>query len=175
MPIVRLPSDHDTTYPAARGPVLLLSCMEYRLMDDIVQFMDHDSLTNRYDHVILAGAALGALGACTPEYQHWKQTFFEHLHVAHKLHHIKDVYILEHRDCGAYKEFLGAEGDFDDDQEVEEATCHRKYAELLQREIDSWAKEHGIKLRVKAFLMDLRGRVSLLVPAKHKGRQKKSG
>ncbi|MFO1066609.1 MAG: carbonic anhydrase [Pirellulales bacterium] len=166
MPIVRLPSTHDTSYPPARGPVLLLSCMDLRFMDEIVQFMDHDGLTNRYDHITIAGAALGAMGAHTPEYQHWKQTFFEHLHVAHKLHYIKDVYILEHRDCGAYREFLGEEGDFDETEEAEEYACHRKYAESLRKEIESWSKQHKIKLFVKCFLMDLRGHVSLMSQSK---------
>lgn len=45
MPIIRLPSEHDTSYPPARGPVLLLSCMDLRLLDEIVQFIDHDGLT----------------------------------------------------------------------------------------------------------------------------------
>ncbi|MBX3415205.1 MAG: hypothetical protein KF708_21145 [Pirellulales bacterium] len=117
---------------------------------------------NRYDHVIMAGAALGALGANLPEYEHWKCTFFDHLDKAYKLHHIHDVYILEHRDCGAYRDFLQEAGDFDEGQEKAEFACHRKYANQLRREILAWAKERDIKLRVRAFLMDLRGRVAQL-------------
>ena len=162
MPIIRLPSEHDTSYVPARGPVLLLTCMDLRVLDEIIQFMDHDGLTNRYDHVIFAGAALGALGGEHPDYQHWRKTFFEHLHFAYKLHHIKDVYILEHRDCGAYREFLGEAGNFDDaEPEVEEA-AHYKYAMKLTGEIESWAAENNVHLHVKSFLMDLRGRVSLM-------------
>ncbi len=40
---------------------LLLSCMDYRLVDDVARYMDGRGLTNDYDHVILAGASLGAL------------------------------------------------------------------------------------------------------------------
>ena len=39
--------------------VLLLSCMDLRLLDEIVAYMDGRNLTDRYDHVILAGAAWG--------------------------------------------------------------------------------------------------------------------
>lgn len=162
MPIIRLPSEHDSSYAPARGPVFLLSCMDLRVMDEIVQFMDHDGLTNRYDHLTMAGAALGALGGHCERFAHWKQTFFEHLEVALKLHHVKDVYIIEHRDCGAYREFLGAEGDFDDEDADRELACHRKYAELLRTEIEHWAKERQAKLHVRSFLMDLRGRVAHL-------------
>lgn len=185
MPIIRLPSEHDTSYPPARGPVLLLTCMDLRLMDNIIQFMDHDGLANRYDHVILAGASLGALGGpgvkdClghTTDFRHWKSTFKDHLEIAWKLHHIKDVYLLEHRDCGAYREFLGKEGDFDDDQYDEEEECHHHYASLLADQIECWANEMGAKLRIKAFLMDLRGNAKLMFPepGKAKETKKKSG
>jgi hypothetical protein len=137
--------------------------MDLRLLDEIVQFMDHDGLINRYDHIILAGAALGALGGGeNHSHPHWKQTFFDHLEVAYKLHHIKDVYILEHRDCGAYREFLGAAGNFDDADPEVEAACHHKYAMQLTGEIESWCQKKNLHLHVKSFLMDLRGRVSLL-------------
>jgi hypothetical protein len=156
---------HDTSYPPARGPVLLLTCMDIRLLDEVVRFMDHDGQTNRYDHVILAGAALGALGGCRKEYAHWRDTFDDHLQIAYDLRHFKDVYIIEHRDCGAYAKMLGAEGTFGDSKgdQKREKECHRHYAKLLHQRIGVWAKlkaDHTI--RVKSFLMDLRGRVSLL-------------
>ena len=46
-------------YPPPRKNVLLLSCMDLRLIDDLVPFMDGDNLTNRYDQLVFAGAALG--------------------------------------------------------------------------------------------------------------------
>jgi hypothetical protein len=54
--------EFDISYAPARGPVLLLSCMDLWLMDEVSQFMAHDGLVNQYDHVIMAGAALGAFG-----------------------------------------------------------------------------------------------------------------
>lgn len=174
MPIVRLPSQHDTSYAPARGPVLLLSCMDLRVLDEIVQFMDHDNLANRYDHVVFAGAALGALGApgAKPkEYPHWKDAFFDHLQAAVDLHQVQDVYILEHRNCGAYHKVFKVCPDFGDTERERkaEAECHLKYANRLEKEIQKWAKPRGIKLRVAKFLMDLRGRVApLAAPTKPK-------
>lgn len=134
---------------------------------------------NRYDHVILAGASFGALGAPGAkdregnpvDYTHWKQTFEDHLATAFDLHGIKDVYILEHRNCGAYRALLGKE--FNDDQADEEEACHRKYADLLKKWIENWAKQAGTKLGVKSFLMDLRGRVTLLAPIKRQSSRRK--
>ena len=180
MPVIRLPSEHDASYAPARGPVLLLSCMDLRVLDEIVQFMDHDNLGNRYDHVVFAGAALGALGApgAKPkEYPHWKTAFFDHLLAAVDLHQIQDVYILEHRNCGAYYKVFKVCPDFGDTPKelAAEAACHLKYANLLEQEIQAWAMPLGIKLRVAKFLMDLRGRVAPLVASTKPKRTKRKG
>ncbi|MBY0431988.1 MAG: twin-arginine translocation signal domain-containing protein [Rhodospirillales bacterium] len=82
---------------------LLLSCMDFRLLDHIVRYMDGRGLTHQYDHVILAGASLGALNDQFPA---WGKTFWDHLDVSIKLHEIKKVMIMDHRDCGAYKVIL---------------------------------------------------------------------
>lgn len=147
-------------YPPTRGPVLLLTCMDLRLMDDVVDFMDDEGLTNRYDHIALAGAALGALGAQLPKYKHWWKTFEDHLDAAYDLRQFKDVIIIEHRDCGAYKKLVGLE--FDDDQLQQEAAAHLHYTQALVNKIDNWAKQSVVQLSIKSFLMDLRGDVVLL-------------
>ena len=164
MTYIHHPSEHDTSYAAPHGPVLLLSCMDPRLLDDTVEFMNHDNLCNRYDHVILAGASLGALGGGLTQYAHWKQTFFDHLEGAHRLHRIEEVYIVEHRGCGAYSKIFKVAPEFGDtaaELEAEQA-CHRKYADLLTVEIENWAKDAGVTLHVRSFLMNMRGQVSLL-------------
>ncbi|MFM1856638.1 MAG: hypothetical protein RLZ83_1947 [Pseudomonadota bacterium] len=84
--------------------VLLLSCMDYRLVDDTERYMTGRGLRDRYDHVVLAGASLGAV---TSKFPAWGQTFWDHLGVAIDLHHIRKVMVLDHRDCGAYKVILG--------------------------------------------------------------------
>ncbi len=178
MPLSHVQFENDCSYPPPRGTVLLLTCMDLRLLDEIIQFMNHDNLANRYDHVVFAGAALGALGApcAKSDFSHWKKTFFDHLGAAVELHRVEDVYILEHRNCGAYHTVFGAcrnYGDSEKEQAAEEA-CHLKYAQLLQQEIEDWAKQHNIKLRVTKFLMGLRGQVSLLSGPKAKTQSKKS-
>jgi len=91
---------------AAAEPVeaVLLSCMDYRLLDEIGRYMDGRGFTNRYDHLILAGASLGAL---TEAYPDWGSTFWEHISVAIALHRVQRLLVMDHRDCGAYKVLLG--------------------------------------------------------------------
>jgi carbonic anhydrase len=168
---------YDISYPPPRKSVLLVTCMDLRLIDDIVQFMDHDNLTNRYDHVTMAGCALGALGA-NGHHPHWEETFRDHFRIAYQLRQFGDVYVIEHRDCGAYRAFLGDEhGVFDDTAEGQhrEAAEHAKHCHALAARMKAWAKEDfGVTIQVRAFLMNLRGHVDALhLPPPPPSRRKK--
>jgi hypothetical protein len=62
---------------AGNTEALLLSCMDFRLMDDIERYMSARGMRDKYDHIVLAGAAGGGhrqisggeqdlLGPCGP-------------------------------------------------------------------------------------------------------------
>jgi carbonic anhydrase len=86
---------------AAGVPLLLLQCMDSRYPHRTIQTMDSLGLRGKYDQLILAGASLGVIHK-----EEWKTTFFDQLGFAIKEHHVSQVLILDHRDCGAYKHFL---------------------------------------------------------------------
>jgi hypothetical protein len=134
---------------AGAAQALLLSCMDYRLVDDIVRYMDARGLTNDYDHVVLAGGALGAVS----EKLNWGKTFWDHLDVAIKLHHIHKVVVLDHKDCGAYRVVF--EKDFKGDDEL---AIHREQLAKLRAAI----KERHPTLEVETLMMDLDGKVQPL-------------
>lgn len=67
---------------------LVLNCMDYRLVDDVTHYMDARGLTDQYDQITLAGAAIGVL---TDQRSAWGRTFWEHVALARKLHHIKKI------------------------------------------------------------------------------------
>ncbi|MDP1739257.1 MAG: hypothetical protein Q8L23_17670 [Caulobacter sp.] len=95
--------------------MLLLTCMDFRLVDDIETYMNARGLTGKYDHVVLAGAALGALNDRFPA---WSEVFWQHLDLAIELHEVHRVMLLDHRDCGAYKMILGEAAVKDADTEL---------------------------------------------------------
>ncbi|MGA0558408.1 hypothetical protein ACO2Q8_17235 [Larkinella sp. VNQ87] len=160
--------------------VLVISCIDLRLTDNLLHFLHFDNLHNRYDHFALAGTSLCTHAANEHRhlfkppvlrdynaFTHWKRSLDEHLAIAINLHDIRDVYIIEHQDCGAYKEFLQA-GKFESyDQEFE---AHSAFALALSKEIHEQEytrlKPDGQKetyhLNVHCFFIDLRGNVSLI-------------
>ena len=131
---------------------LLLSCMDFRLMDEIERYMSGRGLRDKYDQVILAGASLGAV---TDEYPAWNQTFWEHLDIAIKLHNIHEVIVMDHRDCGAYKIILGTEHTKDPNVERDTHAAHLK-------KLKGMINEKYPKLEVETLLMTLDGKVEVI-------------
>ena len=137
---------------AGKTEALLLSCMDYRLVNKTERYMSGRKLRDKYDYVILAGASLGAV---TDKYPAWNKTFWEHLDVAIQLHHIQKVMVMDHRDCGAYKVILGE--DCCKDREKETAVHAEKLKEL-RAQINA---KHS-KLGVELLLMNLDGKVETI-------------
>lgn len=131
---------------------LLLTCMDFRLMDDIERYMSARGLRDKYDHIVLAGASLGAI---TDKYPAWNKTFWEHLDIAIKLHNIHSVIVMDHRDCGAYKVILGTE--HANDAKIEQDT----HATQL-RKLRAMINDRYPKLEVETLLMALDGKVETL-------------
>lgn len=158
-------------YPAPRKFGLVVGCVDCRLLDDLVRFLDHDNLTNRYYQATFAGAAIGlsskapvahprrdATGspAGSPiDFSKWKATLLDHLKLVLRLTggDLTDVYIVEHTDCGAYRVFLGTDyyADPANPRTKDEKDAHAFYARALADEIAAWygtaeAKELGVEL-----------------------------
>jgi hypothetical protein len=66
--------------------------------------MSCECLKELYDQINLAGASLGAVDLVTQE-PSWRETLLDHVGLSMRLHPIRGVLILDHRTCGAYREF----------------------------------------------------------------------
>jgi len=162
---IKVDKSHD------HAEVLLLTCIDFRFFTLIAQKMCQEGLSGKYDHFILAGAALGATlefnDAHLPEPTsddckckpllprlHWQQVFLEHLQIALQLHAtIRRVIIIEHRECGAYKAFLKPEGYPPPTPKKDpERDAHRKHANRLEEIIH----QHFKGLRVDKWLAQLK-------------------
>ena len=157
-----IPLTSEAMTPRVNSPMLyggtdalLLSCMDYRLTEDIYEFMHHDlGMHAKYDYVILAGASLGVNNTKFPS---WGKTFWEHLDTAIALHSIHKVLVVDHRNCGAYKVILGK--DFPAEatavQLAEETLAHKEQLDTLAKAIHTKYPD----LTVETFLMSLDGKV----------------
>jgi hypothetical protein len=59
-------------FAAAKADALVLSCIDYRLADNTHAIMDGLGMTDKYDHLVLAGASAGVMNEA---FASWHDTF----------------------------------------------------------------------------------------------------
>jgi hypothetical protein len=136
---------------AAGGDVeaLVLTCMDFRLVNEVGFLLNEHGLVNKYCQVILAGATLGV---ATDKYPAWAETFWTHLDLAIQLHAVRRVIAVDHRDCGAFKLVFGKDyGKLPD----EETQIHTK----VMTDFRDLVKKNQPNLDVELLLMHLDGHV----------------
>jgi carbonic anhydrase len=130
---------------------LAITCMDFRLVDDAVRFFASQKLTNDYDQVSLAGASLAAV---SPRFASSNAAFWDHVAIARKLHDIRKLIVMDHRDCGAYR--VAFNRSF---QGAEETEQHRRIMVEVKTRL---AKEHP-GLPSEFYLMALDGKTERLI------------
>lgn len=147
-------------YPAPRKYGLVIGCVDCRLLDDLVRFLDHDNLTNRYYQATFAGCAIGVCSeppkpgarnksSKPPGFAKWRGTLVDHLKLVLKLTkgELTDVYIIEHTDCGAYRLFLDRDyyADPSNPDTAGERADHAHYARVLAEDLAGWFESDDAK------------------------------
>ena len=79
---------------------LVLSCIDYRILEAERYFLSLQNLGGQYDFAALAGASLALSGL---PHQYDADAFWDQLDISYRLHHIKKVLILDHQDCAVYQ------------------------------------------------------------------------
>ena len=131
---------------------LVLNCMDYRLITPVADYLDGRGLQGKYDQIVLAG---GAIGVMADETSAWAETFWQHVKLARDLHGIRKIIVIDHRDCGACKAFVGKECA---DEREGETLIHMIWMEALADEIRTREPD----LEVELLLMDLDGSVEVM-------------
>jgi carbonic anhydrase len=132
---------------AGHAEALVLTCMDYRLVDDDVKFFDAKHFTGEYDQISLAGASLAGVSDKFPSSN---AAVWDHVGIAKTLHHINKVIVVDHRDCGAYKVAFG------DKFAAERAAETAQHKEVMAAFKAMLAKKHP-DLGVEFYLMALDG------------------
>jgi carbonic anhydrase len=79
---------------------MLLSCIDPRFQKPVFENEAKQGLTGKYSAFTIAGASIGVVA---PAFKDWHETFWQNLAASIQLHNIKQVIVMNHRDCGAAK------------------------------------------------------------------------
>jgi len=133
----------------------LLNCIDFRLIDYESFLLDSTGYLYSFDEFILAGASLGYNGI-KGYYPQWQNCCNDHITLSHKLHDIKEITIVDHLSCGAYKlqytpEQLAGDGEY------------KLHVQNLNQAEITIKEKFPFIIKVNKYIMDLNGKATLIV------------
>ena len=79
---------------------MVLSCIDPRFQPVVYNYLKRKKLIGKYSAFTIAGSAIGVTA---PKFKKLRKTFWDNLETSIKLHKIKKLIVLNHRDCGVAK------------------------------------------------------------------------
>ena len=79
---------------------MVLSCIDPRFQPIVYNYLKRKKLSGQYSSFTIAGSAIGVTA---PKFKKWHKTFWENINTSIKIHKIKKLIVINHRDCGAAK------------------------------------------------------------------------
>lgn len=154
----RSTNDNNTSYGIK---ALVITCIDYRLIDDAVYYMNEKGYIDNYDEFILAGSSLGYNTSLNSlNYSGWDKVLENHIDIAYSLHKIKEIIVIDHIDCGAYKAQLNNGENFL--SSYDELIKHVENLNIFRNRINTKYVKDGLpKYDVKLWLMRLDGTVDI--------------
>ena len=79
---------------------MILSCIDPRFQPIVFNYLKKKKLTGKYSAFTIAGSAVGVTAN---KFKRWHKVFWDNFDTSVKLHNIKKLIVINHRDCGAAK------------------------------------------------------------------------
>ena len=79
---------------------MVLSCIDPRFQSIVFNYLKKKKLSGKYSLFTIAGSAIGVTAN---KFKKWHKTFWDNIETSIKLHQIKKLIVINHRDCGAAK------------------------------------------------------------------------
>ena len=93
---------------------MVLSCIDPRFQPIVYNYLKKKKLTGKYSSFTIAGSAIGVTAN---KFKRWHKVFWDNFETSVKLHNIKKLIVINHRDCGAAK-IINGKKDFSNKNET---------------------------------------------------------
>ena len=131
----------------------VVNCIDYRVIDNMITFLQAGPLAESYDLTSVAGASLGYN---QKKYPHWTQTVLDQIKLGIELHHINQIIVFDHMDCGAYKLFYPDLGEDPEEERKLHIINIRKFIHKLRKLFPDFT--------FKGYLQNFEGEPELIYP-----------
>ena len=97
---------------------MVLSCIDPRFQPIVYNYLRKKKLSGKYSSFTIAGSAVGVTAN---KFKRWHKIFWDNFETSVKLHNIKKLIVINHRDCGAAK-IINGKKEFSD---INETKIHK--------------------------------------------------
>ena len=105
---------------------MVLSCIDPRFQPIVYNYLKKKKLMGKYSSFTIAGSALGVTAN---RFKKWHKVFWENFDTSVKLHKIKKLIVINHRDCGAAK-IINGKKEF---SSINESKVHKASFQKLKK------------------------------------------
>ena len=127
---------------------MVLSCIDPRFQPIVFNYLKKKKLSGRYSSFTIAGAAIGVTAN---KFKKWHKVFWDNIDTSIKLHKIKRLIVINHRDCGAAK-IINRNKDL---SKTNETKVHKNSFKKIKKKF----KKKYPKLKIEFKLISLNKRV----------------
>ena len=127
---------------------MVLSCIDPRFQPIVYNYLKKKKLTGKYSSFTIAGSAIGVTAN---KFKRWHKVFWDNFETSVKLHNIKKLIVINHRDCGAAK-IINGKKDF---TIINETNVHKNSFQKIKKIF----KRKYPKLRIELKLISLNSKV----------------
>ena len=127
---------------------MVLSCMDPRFQPIVFNYLKKKKLSGKYSSFTITGSAIGVT---TSKFKKWHKTFWDNFETSVKLHNIKKLIVINHRDCGAAK-IVNANKIFDKSNETK---IHRASFDEIRKKF----KKKYPRLKIELKLISLNKKI----------------
>ena len=127
---------------------MVLSCMDPRFQPIVYNYLKKKKLNGKYSVFTIAGSAIGVTAN---KFKKWHKAFWDNFETSIKLHNIKKLIVINHRDCGAAK-IINEKKEF---SRINETKIHRTSFQKIKKIF----KKKYPKLKIELKLISLNNKV----------------
>ena len=120
---------------------MVLSCIDPRFQPIIYNYLKKKKLIGKYSSFTIAGAAIGVTAN---KFKKWHKTFWDNIDTSIKLHKIKKLIVINHRDCGAAK-IINGKKEFSKKNETD---VHKNSLQKIKKKFKKKYPKLKIELRI---------------------------
>ena len=127
---------------------MVLSCIDPRFQSIVYNYLKKKKLSGKYSSFTIAGAAVGVTAN---KFKKWQKTFWDNIDASIKLHKIKKLIVINHRDCGAAK-IINGKKEF---SKINETKIHKHSFQMIKKIF----KKKYPKLKIELKLISLNKKI----------------